>query len=975
VSFLAPASLGLLGLVPLILWWHMQHREPLEVPSTRLWRIVADGDRASRRLRRPPLSRALALQLLAVVVLALAAAEPRFAAFERGPTVLVVDAGVATSVLTEEGRDRHEAALAGLADRLRRRDAPWSLWRVTDDAEPLLTAVRDAALVRRTLAGSRATHLASDWVAAAARVTERLPARGRLVVVAADAAAAAEAFAGVGERDGWSVEVIDLGGPFANWTVADFEVVASPGRVGRWEVSALIRGQGHAASEPPGHVVWGFLPDGGAAVLELEPDALHVNRGGTAVVRAVVDAVTPGVLSARLVPGDAFPGDDVAVVRIEPRPTGPRVALLGRGAEAIARLLPALGAEIVADAAAADVVVVAGDASPRDLAARGVLWIGVAEGIGDPGSLGRRDPAVATWDAGHPLAATTAWDRLEASASLDLPLPPDAEIVVQGIAGALVAARTTADRREAWLAFDADDALWTGTAAFVSLVGDALAWLAPERVPTSSCIVGAPCAVPRAVAVGAGEVRHDGTVVARWSDPAGTFTGDPERAWRPERAGAASWHVGTASGWLASGLSAASRAEVAAAAARPAAAAPEIAPSAPWPDLRPWLLAAAALLLLEGLLAGRGREGFWRATGWTADGVVAARRRATAAWHALTVALLLAAAAAAPWPWAWVARVLVVVGDGEVAGGWRASQVRRVAATDGDGPVDVEAALAAAWAVAAGEADPRLLWAPGAPITRGSLERALVRPGAGRVAIDVAPPPARPAGDVAVVRVAADRAPVAGDVVHLTAVVVAAAATPATLEVWRDDALLIRTPIELPAGATRVRLPVLTAEAGTERWRVTVDAAADGFGGNDAAERLVAVRPAPSVWVVTAEEERGASFVAALAVQAYRAALQPPFRLPVSPAGYAGVDAVVLANVGALELTTLQQETLEAWVRDHGGGLTITGGERAFGPGGYLETTLDRLAPVSSNIPREAPEVALLFVLDRRARCSRACAA
>ncbi len=76
-------------------------------------------------------------------------------------------------------------------------------------------------------------------------------------------------------------------------------------------------------------------------------------------------------------------------------------------------------------------------------------------------------------------------------------------------------------------------------------------------------------------------------------------------------------------------------------------------------------------------------------------------------------------------------------------------------------------------------------------------------------------------------------------------------------------------------------------------------------------------------------------------------------------------------NVPAIDLATLQQELIEKAVAEHGRGLLLLGGENSFGPGGYYETPLERVSPLSSRVPRDAPRVALAFVLDRSGSMQR----
>lgn len=74
------APLGLLALVgiPLVIFFHMRHTTPIErtAPTLRFWRMVAPAPTDDARLRRPPISLLLLLQLLAVAALGLAMARP-----------------------------------------------------------------------------------------------------------------------------------------------------------------------------------------------------------------------------------------------------------------------------------------------------------------------------------------------------------------------------------------------------------------------------------------------------------------------------------------------------------------------------------------------------------------------------------------------------------------------------------------------------------------------------------------------------------------------------------------------------------------------------------------------------------------------------------------------------------------------------------------------------------------------------------
>lgn len=964
MSFAAPLWLMLLGLVPLIIWFHVRRREPLEVPSTRLWHLVGEGEHPQAALRPPPLSLALVLQLLAVLTLSMTLAEPRFGWTERGPTVIVVDASILMAVNTQTGSSRHDDATALLADALRRWEAPWSLWRLAEQAEPVLLERTALHEVRHAITEMRPSHVPAAWDMAAEQIVATLPPGGRMVIVTAEPDRASAAFRAIEATSSWTLEVRNAGGPFTSWAIEDVHVEPDPSRSGRWLIEGLVRRYGPDDGRPPEEVIVGFLPDIADEAIELDRVPLAYSLAGTARVRAAIDATRPGILSLAVDVDDDFTADDRVSLRIDPAPTQVNVAVVGPdgpGRSRVERAVDALGYGRSAPTEA-DVVIVAGGPAPDPSPFTALVWLGTAEGVDDPRTLPRVDPGVANWQPQHPVATSTSWNRVHADAARDLPLPSDAEPVVEGVSSVLVATRTTTDRREVWSGLTPDDVTWTESSGFITFIGDALTWLAATPRATAWCTVGAPCEVPRVVATNAGDVSVDGRVVARWKTEHSTLPADVTTAWVPEHAGVAVWQAGDHTGRLAVQLPSASRAALASGAEAVPVSTASVPPR--WPDVRVWLVLAAIIVVAEAFIAGRGREGFWRVAQWRGPSLLARRRRTTAAWQVALTLLLVAALLTAPWPVTWTSARLIVVGPVPEGVPWPADRVRSIEGDPATSIVDLERALTTARALAGNDAT-SVVWATEAPPTRGSTVRALVQPTASDLRVDALPPAERPTGDVAVEHVTLDRAPFAGDTVTLSAVLRTPAETTTRLRVLRDELTLIDVDVDLALGANLVSLPVPTPMAGPVRWRVEVDTVGDPFAGNDASELLTDVRHPPRVWVMTTESDRGESLADALRLQGFTVTVRPAFALPTALNALEDVDTIVLANVPALELTSLQQDTLETWVRERGGGLVIAGGERSFGPGGYIETPLDLVSPLSARVPRDAPEVGIIFVLDR----------
>lgn len=101
--------------------------------------------------------------------------------------------------------------------------------------------------------------------------------------------------------------------------------------------------------------------------------------------------------------------------------------------------------------------------------------------------------------------------------------------------------------------------------------------------------------------------------------------------------------------------------------------------------------------------------------------------------------------------------------------------------------------------------------------------------------------------------------------------------------------------------------------------------------------------------------------------------LAAPTALPASLVGLQSHDLIVLQNVPADAMTDDDQQRLEAYARDLGGGLLFTGGPQAYGAGGWKASRLEPLIPVDLDLPDRlvVPELALVVILDRSGSMGR----
>ncbi len=199
------------------------------------------------------------------------------------------------------------------------------------------------------------------------------------------------------------------------------------------------------------------------------------------------------------------------------------------------------------------------------------------------------------------------------------------------------------------------------------------------------------------------------------------------------------------------------------------------------------------------------------------------------------------------------------------------------------------------------------------------------------------------------------------------------AAVGATLRVFADGELFHTQELSLRPGANRYSVPVQGLEPGFRRFRAQVIPDADNRLQNNEAGAFTVVHGPPAILLVEGTPGEGANLAAALESAEMQVSRITPTDLPPTLPELARYDAVILANVPASALPAGAMEALPIYVRDLGKGLLMTGGENAFGAGGYLRTPLETAMPVFMDVKsRElAANLALIVAVDKSGSMGR----
>jgi uncharacterized membrane protein len=174
--------------------------------------------------------------------------------------------------------------------------------------------------------------------------------------------------------------------------------------------------------------------------------------------------------------------------------------------------------------------------------------------------------------------------------------------------------------------------------------------------------------------------------------------------------------------------------------------------------------------------------------------------------------------------------------------------------------------------------------------------------------------------------------------------------------------------IDLKPGDNDVTFKSVVRVAGEVTYALDLtDIPEDRFKENNRFAVSVAVPGRPTVLYAEGNTARASYLASALSAQELDVDIRSPREIPSSIRELERYDFVILSDTPAESVSLTQQDAIESYVRDLGGGFLFAGGEAGFGLGGWYHTTIERILPVrmDSEKKRDEPQVAMVLVLDR----------
>jgi uncharacterized membrane protein len=184
------------------------------------------------------------------------------------------------------------------------------------------------------------------------------------------------------------------------------------------------------------------------------------------------------------------------------------------------------------------------------------------------------------------------------------------------------------------------------------------------------------------------------------------------------------------------------------------------------------------------------------------------------------------------------------------------------------------------------------------------------------------------------------------------------------LTLRRNQQELTQTKVTLTNGVGKIEFTDRIPRAGSYEYSAEIAPEQDEHVGNNRLTRWIEITGGPRVLLVSRfQNDPVAAVLTSLNFTVDT--ISEPSQLMAGK--LAGTRAVIINNVPAHEIPTAFLEALPFYVHDQGGGLLMAGGDRSFGSGGYFESAIDPLLPVSMELKSEHRKlaVALAIVMDR----------
>jgi len=223
-------------------------------------------------------------------------------------------------------------------------------------------------------------------------------------------------------------------------------------------------------------------------------------------------------------------------------------------------------------------------------------------------------------------------------------------------------------------------------------------------------------------------------------------------------------------------------------------------------------------------------------------------------------------------------------------------------------------------------------------------------------------------GEVVVREVSAPSRARIAEPFEVRATIAATLPTAARVELYEDGTQVDAREVMLQQGINLVRFTRSLRGPGMHFYDLLIPVALnDTVHENNRGSAFVKIQEHFSVLYMEGAPGESQYLEQALQAQDIYVSAVSPSHFPGSLRELDAYDAIIISDVSAFNLTDVQLKNIESYVHDLGGGLVMVGGTNSFGPGGWLDTPVERALPVNMSARRRDPrrEAVLGLVIDK----------
>jgi len=180
----------------------------------------------------------------------------------------------------------------------------------------------------------------------------------------------------------------------------------------------------------------------------------------------------------------------------------------------------------------------------------------------------------------------------------------------------------------------------------------------------------------------------------------------------------------------------------------------------------------------------------------------------------------------------------------------------------------------------------------------------------------------------------------------------------------RNGQVLVETNVTIKDGIGTAEFTDRISKVGSYEYSGEIRPEKDAHPGNNRLNRWIEITGGPRLLLVSSYTDDPVA--KAMADMDFDVQVVSNFA-QLKPGLLAGTKAVIFNNVPAHEIPNDFMKSLDFFVKEQGGGFLMAGGKRSFGSGGYFQSDIDELLPVSMELKSEHRKlaVALAIVMDR----------